>query len=113
MLDNIIISVGGVSISVTSDHPIAGESYTLECSAGGSQAESFQWLKGPPDGRTQIVTSGSITISSTSTLSQLQCRPVQQSNNGSYTCSVTTNGLTLSTEAVMISVNGTKVNACL
>ena len=99
-------SVVGVSISVTSDPPIAGESYTLECSAGGSQAESFQWLKGPPDGRTPVISSGSITISSTSTSSQLQFRPVQQSDNGSYSCSATTNGLTLSSESVIISVNG-------
>ena len=105
MLDNIIInfiSVGGVSIRISSDPPIAGESYTLECSAGGSEG-TFQWL-GPPDGRTPVVGSGSITISSTSTSSQLQFRPVQQLDNGSYTCNATTDGLTLS--SVMISVNG-------
>ena len=88
-----------------SGSPIAGESYTLECSAGGSEG-TFQWLKGPPDGRTPVVTSASITISFTSTSSQLQFRPVQQSDNGSYSCSATTNGLTLSTEARMINVNG-------
>ena len=103
-MDN--FSVGGIYTSIPSDTPIAGESYTLECSAGGSQAESFQWFTGPSDGRTQVVASGSITISSTSTSSQLQFRPVQQSDNGSYTCSATTNGLTLSSEYVMISVNG-------
>ena len=102
-------SVGSITTSIPSDPPVAGESYTLECSAGGSEG-TFQWLKGPPDGRTSVVNSGSITISSTSTSSQLQFRPVQQSDNGSYTCSVTTNGLTLSSESVMISVNGTKVN---
>ena len=104
VVDN--FSVGGISISIPSDPPIAGESYTLECSAGGSQAESFQWLKGPPDGRIPVVTSGSITISSTSTTSQLQFRPVQQSDNGSYSCSATTNGLTFSSDSVMINVNG-------
>ena len=105
---NVISSVliGSVSISIPSDPPIAGESYTLECSAGGSQAENFQWLKGPPDGRTPVVNSGYITISSISTASQLQFRPVQQSDNGSYSCNATTNGLTLSSESVIISVNG-------
>ena len=99
--------VGGVSISIPSDTPVAGESYTLECSAGGSQADNFQWLKGPPDGRTPVVASGSITISSTSgNISQLQFRPVQQSDNGTYSCNATTNGLTLSSESVMINVNG-------
>ena len=103
-----IISVGGVFISIPSDPPIAGESYTLECSAGGSEGTlKFQWL-GPPDGRTSVavVSGGSITISSTSTTSQLQFRPVQQSDNGSYSCNATTNGLTLSTESVVINVNG-------
>ena len=47
-----------------------------------------------------------MTISSTSTTSQLQFRPVQQSDNGSYSCNATTNGLTLSTESVVINVNG-------
>ena len=102
--------IGGVSISIPSDPPIAGESYTLECSAGGSEG-TFQWL-GPPNGRIPVVNSGSITISSNSTTSQLQFRPVQQSDNGSYSCSATTNGLTMSTESVVISVNGTKINAC-
>ena len=104
-MDKPNFSVAGVSIIIPSDPPIAGESYTLECSAGGSEG-TFQWLKGPPDGRTPVVNSGSITISSTSTSSQLQFRPVQQSDNGSYSCSATTNGLTLSSESVIISVNG-------
>ena len=103
-----IISVGDVFISIPSDLPIAGESYTLECSVGGSEGSlNFQWL-GPPDGSTPatVVSSGSITIGSTSTTSQLQFRPVQQSDNGSYSCNATTNGLTLSTESVVINVNG-------
>ena len=84
----------------------AGESYTLECSVGGSEG-TFQWLKGPPDGRTPVVSSGSIIISSSSTTSQLQFRPVQQSDNGSYSCSATVGGLALSSESVLIVVNGT------
>jgi hypothetical protein len=101
----VFLHVGSVSLSIPSDPPIAGESYTLECSAGGSEGV-FQWLKGPPDGRIPVVSSGSITVSSTSTTSQLQFRPVQQSDNGSYSCNATTNGLTLSTESVVINVNG-------
>jgi hypothetical protein len=97
---------GDVFISIPSDPPIAGESYTLECSAGGSEG-TFQWLKGPPDGRTPVVTSGSITISSTSTTSQLQFRPVQQSDNGSYSCSITVDRSTLLSDSVNLIVNGT------
>ena len=32
--------------------------------------------------------------------------PVQQSDNGSYSCSATTNGLSLTSEPVMINING-------
>ena len=101
------LSLGGVSISIPSDSPIAGENYTLECSTRGFQADSFQWL-GPPDGRTPTVENNPrLNILSASTTSQLQFRPIQQSDNGSYFCSVTTIGLTLSSEPVAISVNGT------
>ena len=94
----------GLSITA-SGSPIAGESYTLECSAGGSEG-TFQWLKGPPDGRIPVVSSGSITISSTSTSSQLQFRPVQQSDNGSYICSASIGGLAIMSGPVIITVNG-------
>ena len=108
VLDN--FSVGGISTSIPSDPPIAGESYTLECSAGGSEG-TFQWL-GPPDGRTPVVeNSPRVTITSNAVSSQLQFRPVQQSDNGSYSCSAATNGLTLSSEYVMISVNGIIMHA--
>ena len=89
---------------MVSGSPIAGESYTLECSTGASVG-TFQWL-GPPDGRTPVVNSGSITTSSSSTTSRLQFRPVQQSNNGSYICSATVNGLIIVSEPVVIVVNG-------
>ena len=86
--------------------PIAGESYTLECSAGGAMA-TFEWL-GSPDGRTQVVNSSSITINSdnSSATSQLQFRPLQQSHNGSYSCRAVTDEDTLSSEPVEINVNG-------
>ena len=99
----LLMSLGGISITM-SGSPTAGESYTLECSAGGSEG-TFQW-QGPPDGRTPVVRSGSIIISSTSTTSQLQFRPIGQSDNGSYSCNATVGGLTLSSEPVVISVNG-------
>ena len=90
---------------MTSGSLVAGESYTLECSAGGSEG-TFQWLKGPPNGRTLVISSGSVTISSNSTTSQLQFRPIQQSNNGSYFCNITIGGVALLSEPVVISVNG-------
>ena len=50
---------------MASGSSVGGESYTLECSAGGSEG-TFQWLVGPPDGRTLVDSSGFISISSTS-----------------------------------------------
>ena len=100
--------VGGVvSISIPSDPPIAGESYTLECSAGGSEG-IFQWL-GPPDGSTPVATTDFITVTSTSTASQLQFRPIQPSDNGSfYICNASIDGLTfvLESEPIITIVNG-------
>ena len=65
----------------------AGEKYTLECSADGSIV-TFEWL-GPLDGRTPIDNyTSSIAITSNSTTSQLQFRPLQQSHNGSYLCRI-------------------------
>ena len=86
--------------------PIVGKDYTLECSAGGSEG-IFQWL-GPPDGMTSDVDNRSnVNIVSTATTSQLQFRPIQQSDNGSYSCNAIIGGLALSSEPVVISVNGT------
>ena len=97
----------GASTTV-SGSPIAGESYTLKCSAGDSEAESFQWL-GPPDGRTPVVgSSPRLSIeSSTSTSSQLQFRPVQQSDSGLYSCRATVDGSDLLTDIMNVSINGT------
>ena len=100
-----LISLGGVSINIPSDPPLAGENYTLECSADDSEG-IFQWL-GPPDGRTPVVESNPrLIIITNATSSQLQLMPIQQSDNGSYSCSATTNGLTLSSGLVMINING-------
>ena len=98
---------GGLS-TMASGSSIAGESYTLVCSAGSSEG-TFQWL-GPPDGRTPVVESSPrLTIISNATSSQLRFRPVQQSDNGSYSCRATTNGLTLSSEPVTVNVNGNNI----
>ena len=107
-----ILSLGGISTS-TSGSVLAGESYTLECSAGGSKG-TFQWL-GPPDGRTPVVESiPRMNIIFNATSSQLQFRPVQQSDNGSYSCNATVGGSSLLSEPVVISINGiiTSSNHC-
>ena len=96
-------SLGALS-TTTSGSSIAGESYTLECSTGGSEG-TFQWL-GPPDGRTPVVNSDSITINFTSTSSQLQFRPMQQSDSGLYICNYSVGGLAFVSEPVIIIVNG-------
>ena len=107
-MTEMIVFVGGVSVSTPSGSPTAGEAYTLVCSAGGSTA-TFQWL-GPPDGMTPVDISGSaISIASNSTTSQLQFMPLQQSHNGSYTCSVSTDGQNLNSNPVIISVNGINI----
>ena len=103
--NNVIIFILGLSISV-SGSPIAGESYTLECSAGGSEG-AFQWL-GPPDGRTPVVdNSPRVTVTSNAASSQLQFRPVQQSDNGSYSCGAAVDGSTLFSDSLNIIINGT------
>ena len=101
------VSLGGVSVTgIPSGSPMtAGENYTLECSVGGSEG-NFQWLKGPPDGRTPVVNSDSTTISFTSTSSQLQFRPIQQSDNGLYVCNYSVGELSFVSEPVIIIVNG-------
>ena len=84
------MNAGIVSITPVGS-PIAGENYTLECSAGSSMAIMFEWL-GPPDGRMSVINSSTLTVTSNSSASQLQFRPLQQSHNGSYSCRVTVNG---------------------
>ena len=88
---------------ISSGSPIAGESYSLECSAGGSTA-TFQWLMGPRDGRTSIANGEAIAVVSTSSSSQLQFKPIQQSHSGLYSCEATTGRVTLSSDPIEISV---------
>ena len=99
----VYFSTGAVSIT-SFGSLTAGESYSLECFAGGTTA-IFEWL-GPPDSRTPVVNSSSITTSSNSSTSQLQFRPLRQSHNGSYSCRVSTDEDTLLSEPVKISVIG-------
>ena len=88
---------------------IAGESYTLECSAGSSEGV-FQWL-GPPDWRTPVVeNSPRVDITSNSISSQLLFRPVQQSDNGFYSCNATIDGSTLISDPITVAVNGSANN---
>ena len=99
------LSIGGLSV-MGSGSIVAGESYTLECSVGVSEG-TFQWLKGPSDGRMLVVESSPrVNIIANANTSQLQFRPLQQSDNGSYSCNATVGGLDLSPEPVVISVNG-------
>ncbi len=95
---------GKVSLTAQGS-PIAGESYSLECSAGESTA-TFQWWLGPPGGKRAIANSGTIIISSNSSMSRLQFQPVQQSHSGIYSCHATTDEETLSSEPIEIHVNG-------
>ena len=92
--------------------PTAGESYTLEYYVG-DPVVTFEWL-GPPDGRTPVTnSSSSLTISSGSSTSQLQFRPLQQSHNGSYSCRATTHeGTIVLSEPVDIQVNGINFTNC-
>ena len=99
------ICTDSVLITPFQGSTIAGENYTLECSTCGAMA-TFEWL-GPPDGRTAVVNSSSVTIMSNSFTSQLQFRPLQQSHNGSYSCRATTDEDILSvSEPTVIRVNG-------
>ena len=71
--------------------PIAGEDYSLGCSAGESMV-IFEWM-GPPDGRTAVIDSQSnINVISNSSASQLQFRPLEQSHSGTYLCRVAISG---------------------
>ena len=69
---------------------------------------TFQWL-GPPEGRTPVVSDGFLTISSNSTISQLQFRPLKQSHNGSYSCMVSTGGQNLSSQPLDIRITGISI----
>ena len=75
---------------------MAGGAYSFECSAtlsGTSDTPTYKWLVGPPDNRTQVNNGSSITITSDSTVSQLQFTTLMTSHGGLYTCQVTVGGV--------------------
>lgn len=91
---------------------IAGESYTLQCSAGESQKiKLFEWLWESPDidGRTPVANSSFLTITSNSSSesSQLEFRPLKQANNGSYFCRATAGEATLISQPIEVRAKGT------
>ena len=81
---------------------IAGESYTLECSTGGTEA-TFHWLGSD-------VNDSSVLISSNLSSSQLLFQPLQQSHDGPYSCRATTDEDTLLSEPIEINVKGKEAN---
>ena len=101
---SILISHILASVVITpSDSPMAGQTYSLECSVSGTRdSATFQWLEGPTDNRTQLTTDGSRTINSTSSVSQLQFSPLRASHGGQYTCQATVMGVVLERSANVV-----------
>ncbi len=79
---------------------VAGESYSLECSTGGTEA-TFHWLDSE-----SIINDSSVLISSNLSSSQLLFQPLQQFHDGSYSCRAITDEDTLLSEPIEISVKG-------
>jgi hypothetical protein len=75
---------------------IAGESYSLECSTGGTEA-TFHWLG-------SAINDSSVLISSNLSSSQLLFQPLQQFHDGPYSCRAITDEDTLLSEPIEISV---------
>ena len=96
-----------VNVVITSSgSPTAGQSYSLECSVSGtSDSTTFQWLEGPTDNKTQLTIDGSRTVSSTSSVIQLQFSPLRASHGGPYTCRATVVGVAVEGTATVV-VNG-------
>ena len=64
-----------------------------------------------PDGWTPVIeNSPRVDIASNIISSQLQFRPVQQSDNGSYSCNATIDGSTLISDPITVAVNGSANN---
>ena len=71
---------------------------------------TFEWL-GPPNGRTSVAISSSLTISNSNlSSSQLQFQPIQQSHIGYYSCRALTNEDTLLSQPIEIRVKGTPLS---
>ena len=96
---NVYVPVGGAFITAFGSS-IAGESYTLECSTGGTEATFLNhWLG-------SVVNDSSISISSNLSSSQLLFQPLQQSHDGPYSCRATTDDDTLSSDPIEINIKG-------
>ena len=81
-----------MTITPSSGSPMAGEIYSLECSAtvsGTGDVPSYQWLVGPSDNRAQLSSGNSITVNS----NMVQFSTLRTSHGGIYTCQVTVGGL--------------------
>ena len=93
-------------LATSSDSSTAGEPFSLECFLSGtSDSAVFQWLKGPPDNRTQLTSDGSTTINSTFSISQLLFSPLRTSHDGHYTCQATVVGVTKLEGSATVQVN--------
>ena len=104
-----MLVINPVSISVlaiSSGSPMAGETFSLECSLSGtSDSTTFQWLKGPADNMTQLTSDGSTTINSTSTVGQLLFSPLRASHGGLYTCQANVVGGATFERSTIVQVN--------
>ena len=83
-----------VSVSITrSGSPMAGETYSLQCSATLNGTDSmlvtYLWLVGPSDNRQQLNNDSSVTVNS----STVQFSTLRTSHAGTYTCQITVGGL--------------------
>jgi hypothetical protein len=94
------VHVGRVFITAFGSY-IAGESYSLECSTGGTEA-TFHWLG-------SAIKDSSVLISSNLSSSQLLFQPLQQSHDGPYSCRAITDEATISSEPIEITVKGKQV----
>ena len=76
--------------------PIVGDVYSLNCSVSeASDPATYQWFKGPADNQTTLTSDASRTVSSTSSVSQLQFPALRASDAGLYTCQASIGGVTV------------------
>ena len=92
-----------VSVAISpSGSTMAGENYTLECSANGALA-TFQWFD---ESGNEVTNEDSMRIVTNSpSNSLLHFSPLHLSHGGQYTCYATVQGVTDS-KSFLVSVNG-------
>lgn len=86
--------------------PIAGESYTLQCSITGKNiSTTYEWF-GPPD--ENAMTNETVLEFSNSSIALLRFTSLQASHDGLYTCKATAMGGVdvVAEENVTVTVNG-------